>query len=85
MGDKIQSQYTPEEKEALSRLFQQHAALKYAMGDKLLLAPLNMTKPLKILDVGTADGTKVTASAAYSLTCARFTNREIISSRHLDP
>lgn len=48
-------EYILESEEEMSRLSNQHGVIKAEMG-RLILAPIDLSKPLRILDSATADG-----------------------------
>ncbi|KAI0143692.1 S-adenosyl-L-methionine-dependent methyltransferase [Xylariaceae sp. FL1272] len=50
--------YILENDNEAKRLSDQHACIKHAMGDKLIIAPVDLTRAnLRVLDTGTSDGT----------------------------
>ncbi|KAI1478690.1 hypothetical protein F4774DRAFT_384738 [Daldinia eschscholtzii] len=57
MADKQKSEYWMESQGERKRLASNHFIAKDAMGGKLVCAPVDFSKPVKVLDSGTADGT----------------------------
>jgi hypothetical protein len=78
-----QNEYVLESEEEISRLSNQHDVIKDEMGS-LVLAPLDLSKPLRILDSGTADGGCICGWLVLTgADCAAKADATI--SRHLDP
>lgn len=76
-----QSDYFLESEEEINRLANQHNIIKDEMGS-LVLAPIDLSMPLRILDSGTADGRVVGSYHAPCGHCASEADTAI--SRHLD-
>ena len=56
MADKQDSKYWMESEGERKRLASNHFIVKDEMGGKLVLAPVDFSRPVKVLDSGTADG-----------------------------
>lgn len=67
MSDKQDSKYWMESQVERKRLASNHYIAKDEMKDKLVLAPVDFSQPLKILDSGTADGkSRIPDASHYS-------------------